>query len=352
MASTITRRSSDHSMAKAGDELLDASGAPALRAPLLLDWVPEFATISHGRAPTQLPPLPRGIVELSSRAFLCVSGAERESWLQGVQTADVRRILVEGAGPTLFLNSRGRALSDGLLWRRAGELLATVPADRLASLLQHLNGLLIMEDAELNPAPSLHAMRLSPGAAREILVALAPAQREQFAALRGTPGPLGFDLLVSDDLCSALLAAIPERPDPLALEQHRLALGVPLWAQDFDADSTPLEAGLDGQLAFDKGCYVGQEVIAMATFRGRVPWNLVRLEVEGTAPAVGSALDSARGAKGRVTSSVALGQRALLLGIVHRESIEPGTPIPLADGRSATVLGLPYGSRPGAGQRG
>ena len=70
-----------------------------------------------------------------------------------------------------------------------------------------------------------------------------------------------------------------------------------------DTDSTPLEAGLDGQLAFDKGCYVGQEVIAMATFRGRVPWNLVRLEVEGPAPARGAPLDSARGAKGRVTSA-------------------------------------------------
>jgi folate-binding protein YgfZ len=136
------------------------------------------------------------------------------------------------------------------------------------------------------------------------------------------------------------------------LELQRVALGVPAWAVDFDENSTPLEAGLDAQIAFGKGCYVGQEVIAMATYRGRVPWNLVRLEVEGMAPPVGSALDTARGGKGKVTSAAPLGERALLLGLVHREKIEPDSTVLLADGRTATVLGLPFGSRPGAGTRG
>jgi hypothetical protein len=50
-----------------------------------------------------------------------------------------------------------------------------------------------------------------------------------------------------------------------------------------------------------------------------------------------------------VTSALQLGDVAVLLGYVHRELMAPGTKVALEDGRIATVLGLPYGSRPGAG---
>lgn len=85
----------------------------------------------------------------------------------------------------------------------------------------------------------------------------------------------------------------------------------------------------------------------MATFRGRVSWNLVRLEVDGAAPLPGARLGD--GAKGRVTSVVQVGDLAILLGYVHKELIVPGSKVALEDGRQATVLGLPYGSKPGAG---
>jgi hypothetical protein len=86
----------------------------------------------------------------------------------------------------------------------------------------------------------------------------------------------------------------------------------------------------------------------MATYRGRVSWNLVRLEVAGAAPAPGTRLD-ARSPKGRVTSSTQVDGAGIFLGYVHKELIVPGSQVPLENGRSAVVLGLPYGSQPGAG---
>jgi hypothetical protein len=80
-----------------------------------------------------------------------------------------------------------------------------------------------------------------------------------------------------------------------------------------------------------------------------VAWNLVRLEVAGAAPARGSRIDPQRGAKGRVTSSTQVGGAGILLGYVHKELIAPGSAVALEDGRSARVLGLPFGSLPGAG---
>jgi len=85
----------------------------------------------------------------------------------------------------------------------------------------------------------------------------------------------------------------------------------------------------------------------MATYRGRVAWNLVRLEVKGPAPVPGSKLSA--GGTGRVTSSTQVGGTALLLGYVHKELIVPGSAVQLEDGRTANVLGLPYASLPGAG---
>src|SRR5437773_1711964 len=98
-----------------------------------------------------------------------------------------------------------------------------------------------------------------------------------------------------------LVTTEPERLD--ALRAH------------LDKHTTPIEGGLDPLLSFSKGCYVGQEVVAMATYRGRVAWNLVRLEVPGEVPAVGAKLGP--GGKGRVTSATQVGAGALLLGYVR-----------------------------------
>ena len=147
----------------------------------------------------------------------------------------------------------------------------------------------------------------------------------------------------------SLLESLRERPRPDQIEAWRIATGVPAWGAELSEETTPIEAGLDPVLSFAKGCYVGQEVVAMATYRGRVAWNLVRLEVEGEAPRPGLRIDPDRGAKGRVTSSTQVGARSPFLGWVHKELIVPGSRVKLEDGREATVLGLPYGSFPGAG---
>jgi folate-binding protein YgfZ len=153
-------------------------------------------------------------------------------------------------------------------------------------------------------------------------------------------------MLLPESAAQSLLETLRERPRPDQIEAYRIALGVPAWGADLDEDTTPIEAGLDRMLSFSKGCYVGQEVVAMATYRGRVAYNLVRMQVQGAAPAPGTRLDAK---KGRVTSSTQVGGVGVFLGYVHKELIVPGSTVPLPDGRSATVLGLPCGSVPGGG---
>ena len=324
------------------------TGAPA---PLELAPAPTLADArrppyqpSHGRAAEPLPEAPEGLLDLGPAAALSVTGPERESWLQGMTTIDVRSAPIGGGVYGAFLGGKGRMVTDGLIWRRSEDLLVTVPAGREAPLLAHLDKLLIMEDAELSVTPGLHRLRWYPG------TNVPPYQGSE--ELRGSWQGQGLELVVPEAQARELLAALPRLTNLDQVEQHRVALGIPLWAKDLDEETTPLEGGLDRAISVEKGCYVGQEVVAMATYRGRVLWNLVRLQVPGAPPAPGMKLDPARsGKRGLLTSAVELpgGLASALLGWVHKELIVPGATVQLEDGRAATVLGLPFDSKPGAG---
>jgi folate-binding protein YgfZ len=351
MSTQITRKStgdSQNTAAAAPDgTLLDVLGKPVPPAPTLASARRPAYAPSHGRAAEPLPAPPSGLFDLGAAHAFRVRGPDRETWLQGMQTADLRAAPYGGAVYGAFLGGKGRLVSDGLLWRFPEEVVVTVPEGRAAPLLAHLDRLLIMEDAELAPAQGLRRLRWYPAESLESLPAASDAAR-----LTGSWQGLGLELLVPEAAAQELLAALPERPDPAHVERHRVALGVPEWGKDLDEETVPLEGGLDRAVSFEKGCYVGQEVVAMATFRGRVLWNLVRLQVAGAPPERRSLLDPARaGKRGRVTSAAALpgGAQSALLGYVHKELMEPGSKVALEDGRAAEVLGLPFEARPGAG---
>jgi folate-binding protein YgfZ len=217
-------------------------------------------------------------------------------------------------------------------------MIVSTDTDRLDALREHLDKLLIMEDCELQEAPGLRRLRYWPGEA---------PPRSVPEHVTGIAEPLGFELLLPEAEAQSLLEVIRERPRPDLVEAWRIAIGVPKWGAELSEETTPIEGGIDRMLSFAKGCYVGQEVVAMATYRGRVAWNLVRLEADGAAPAGGARLGE--GGKGRVTSATQVGKNAILLGYVHKELIVPGSSVALDEGRVARVLGLPYGSLPGAG---
>jgi folate-binding protein YgfZ len=269
---------------------------------------------------------------------LRVVGPDREKWLQGMQSNDLAAAPYGGAVAGAFLGGKGRLVALGLLWRGRDDVLVTTEPDRLDSLRAHLDKLLIMEDCEIQEAPDLRRLRYWPSDA---------PPRAVPEHISGSPQPLGFELLLPEGEAQSLLETLRERPGPDLAETWRIAAGIPKWGVDLDAETTPIEGGLDPLLSFSKGCYVGQEVVAMATYRGRVAWNLVRLEIDGEAPRPGAKLGA--GGKGRVTSATQVGGSALLLGYVHKELIVPGSSVPLEDGRTARVLGLPYGSMPGGG---
>jgi folate-binding Fe-S cluster repair protein YgfZ len=253
-----------------------------------------------------------------------------------MQSNDLAAAPFGGAIAAAFLGGKGRLVAVGLLWRRRDEVIVTTDPERLTPLREHLDKLLIMEDCELQGGPGLRRLRYWPSDS---------PPRAVPEHILGSAQPLGFELLLAEAEAQSLLETLRDRPRPDLAEAFRVAAGVPRWAADLDEDTT--------RIRWARPTLVQQGVLRRTgsgghgDYRGRVAWNLVRLEVPGQAPRVGARIGA--GGKGRVTSATQVGGIALLLGYVHKEQIVPGSEVPLEDGRTARVLGLPYGSLPGAG---
>ncbi|MEO8798227.1 MAG: glycine cleavage T C-terminal barrel domain-containing protein, partial [Polyangiaceae bacterium] len=105
--------------------------------------------------------------------------------------------------------------------------------------------------------------------------------------------------------------------------------GVPAFGVDFGVTTYPQEAGLEKRaVSFDKGCYLGQEVICMLESRGHVKRKLVSLAVEGSeVPAKGAEVTNEAGEKvGEVTSAAVSPELGVLaIAMVKAAVMAPGS---------------------------
>jgi tRNA-modifying protein YgfZ len=119
---------------------------------------------------------------------------------------------------------------------------------------------------------------------------------------------LGWRILVPEELEQKAAALIGAEPvDSSAYEAHRIALGVPRGGLDFIyGDAFPHETNMDRLhgVDFDKGCYVGQEVVSRMQHRGTARTRTVRVMLDGPAPEAGAAIFAQDKPVGTMGSSV------------------------------------------------
>jgi folate-binding protein YgfZ len=105
---------------------------------------------------------------------------------------------------------------------------------------------------------------------------------------------LGWRILVPGELAQKVADLIgAELLDSAAYEAHRIATGVPRGGLDFSyGDAFPHETNMDRLhgVDFDKGCYVGQEVVSRMQHRGTARTRTVRVALDGFAPEPGTAI--------------------------------------------------------------
>jgi folate-binding protein YgfZ len=271
-------------------------------------------------------------VDLSGRDLLTVSGPDRVSFIQGMVTNDVEKLEPGGSIYAALLNPKGGMMGDLRVLRLDDRLVLDTGPGFGAAVKAFLLKYLISEEAELEDAPELALVGLL---GPKTDVGLVPSR---LATLGGLVA--GTDVLVRREALPKL--DLPQ-VDEATYEVLRVEAGVPRYGADMTEATIPLEANLTRALHYQKGCYIGQEVIARATYRGHMNKKLSGLLLGSAEPASGTELKRGDKKVGFVTSvvrSVAKEQN-IALGYVHREAQEPGTELDCG-GQKAVVAALPF----------
>jgi tRNA-modifying protein YgfZ len=142
---------------------------------------------------------------------------------------------------------------------------------------------------------------------------------------------LGWRILVPEELAQKAADLIgAELIDSAAYDAHRIAAGVPRGGLDFIyGDAFPHETNMDRLhgVDFDKGCYVGQEVVSRMQHRGTARTRTVRIVLDGLAPAPGEAILAGDKSLGTMGSSAEGAGLALIRIDRAADALDAGTPL-------------------------
>ncbi len=315
---------------------------------------------------------------------VAVRGEDRFRWLSGMVTNSVNDLFPNTGAWNLVLNAQGRIQGDVTVWREVEELSALrrnpvgagsgkaeregdrllgrpfagesgleleMAADQFDKLMTHLNNFIIMDDVELVPlgleqvgeAGSITSVGLTGPEANAVLERLGlPVCAHPMTGkcvewngldlriLRGygvvTPHyefwlpSAGLGKLWS---CVRAAGATPVGCE--SVDKLRIAEGIPMYGIDMVERDLPQETSQMRALHFNKGCYLGQEIVERIRSRGSVHRHLRPLELSGPKPESGTELFLEDGTPaGQITSAAQLplasGARVFALGIVRAEA--------------------------------
>jgi glycine cleavage system T protein len=312
-----------------------------------------------------------GVFDFSFRAQFALTGDDRAKFLHRIVSNDIKK-LVPGQGTyATLLNAQGHILADFRVYCVADRLLIDTDVDLREKTMQSLQRYIIGDRVQLVPVDQF-ALAIQGPKSRAFLQGVLPSGSplsEEFdhvttdysgsavRVIRATStGEEGYEIWAESIDISKIWQSIngSSFADRViscgteALESLRIEAGIPRYGPDMGEDTLPLEAGLLNALSFNKGCYIGQEIVERARSRGHVNWKLSGLYLEGTQPpAPGEKLLSAGKETGEVTSACAsptLG-KVIALAYLRREVSEPGTQLTLTSGAAATVAALPFYQR-------
>lgn len=280
---------------------------------------------------------------------IAVRGEDRFRWLSGMVTNTVNDLAPNSGAWNLVLNAQGRIQGDLWVWREGDELELEIAAYQYDKLLAHLNHFIIMDDVELTPLAESAAIGLVGPRADDVLAAvglfglsepLTQSESDWNGAcvrIRRGYGPLvpRYELWIAGDriasLWQALIASGATAAGINSLDAFRIAEGVPACGIDIVERDLPQETGQMRALHFNKGCYLGQEIVERIRSRGNVHRYLRPIKLTGPAAAGTELFTPGEASKsaGHITSAAALklpsGAQFFALAMIRAEA-EVGDP--------------------------
>jgi folate-binding protein YgfZ len=320
-----------------------------------------------------------GLIDLSPRGRMLVSGTEAVQFLNGLITNDMKTLAENSWMPAAFPNVQGRLIASVRVARLKDEgtgrnvhptFLIDTEAATHERVMKTIERFTLAGDFRVSDitTQTTHfgvqgkkAAKVISAVIGEEAAGLAPNSAKQLTwkeseitVIRATyTAEDGFDFIVSvdraKDLWDALQGAGARPVGYDALEMLRIEAGLPRYGVDMDDSNVVTEAALDSAVSYTKGCYVGQEIIARIKYRGHVAKKLSGVVFDQAAKVeAGMTIESADGKEaGRITSttySPHLG-RTIALAFLKYDYIAAGTSVKIIAGDAeipAQVTYLPF----------
>ncbi len=242
-----------------------------------------------------------GVYDLGWRARFRITGEDRVRWLNGMVTNTVKGLAPGQLNYTFLLNAQGRIQGDGDVYALADALLLATDRAQAGRLQAHLDRFIIMDDVELAlegkvtaigiAGPDAHS-RLAQAGFRLDLALGGFAEHDGLlvARERSDQYMLWVDAADASGLWERLIAAGAAPCGIEAVEALRILNGVPRYGADIHEKSLAQETGQMRALNFNKGCYLGQEIVERIRSRATVHRGLRAFSLEGHAPPPGTPL--------------------------------------------------------------
>jgi len=250
---------------------------------------------------------------LSDRGVVEVAGQNARKFLNGLLTSDVGKLRPAHAAFAALLTPQGKIIVDFIVAAASeGEAFALDCPRALAPALKQrldfykLRAQVTVEDR--SQALGVLAIWDGPPWPPPHPPPQAEEGREGALYFQDPRLPeLGLRCILAPELAGDAAAEIAAQlVDASAYETHRIALGVPRGGLDFIyGDAFPHETDMDqlGGVDFNKGCFVGQEVVSRIEHRGTARARVVPLAFDGFAPEPGTPVTAGERTIGTLGSS-------------------------------------------------
>jgi|CXWL01.1.fsa_nt_gi folate-binding protein YgfZ len=246
--------------------------------------------------------------------FFRFHGPDVTDFLQGLVTADLKKLASQACLPACVLTPKGLLVADCELYMEGPGIILAVTRPAAAEGFQKaFEKKIMLSNSKFERLSPRAWLFIGAGYDRGL-----PWSRvsEPARLVLGVDPPSDAEIL-SEEAFHAL----------------RINAGMPWFGADLDAQTLPLEGRLEAAISVDKGCYMGQETVSRLIYRGHVNRCLMGIRFSGAVPAPNSVLLHDGREIGRLTSvSGSVG-----VGMVRYDDARAGLKI-TADGREGELF--------------
>lgn len=272
-------------------------------------------------------------IDLSTRGKLRVSGEDRARLLHAMSTNDIQNLQPGDGLYAFFLTAQGRILADANIYNRGETLFLDTEPESAEKLHSHLDKYIIADDATVeDETGQWAAIGLEGPHSLQYAEKLGISGRGEkysvtdwgtgFVARAATSGPEGIRIFLPPTDKDRLLRRFDELAIPNATPSEarivRLENGIPRYGEDMTERYLVQETQATHGVHFNKGCYLGQEIVERVRSRAQIHRLLTPVRIQNSsAPPAGTKLSAEGKDVAEITSAAYSPRLGEVVGLAY-----------------------------------